>query len=203
MAEPASALEQLIRRFARLPGLGPRSARRAVLFLLQRREEELAHFVQALTKAQASIVRCERCGQLETQSPCRICADSERDASLLCVVEQQSDLWALERAGAYRGHYHVLGGTLSALDGVGPEQLHLASLAARCKSQSVREVILAMGATVQGQATAHYVTELLRPLGVKLTRLAHGVPIGGELDYMDNGTLAMALKARTRFDDGA
>jgi len=198
-----SALEELIRRFARLPGLGPRSARRAVLFLLQRREEELAVFVQALIKAQASIVRCETCGQWETSSPCSICADVRREAHLLCVVEQQSDLWALERAGAYRGHYHVLGGRLSALDGVGPERLHLSGLVARCERQGVREVILAMGATVEGQATAHYVSEMLRPLGVQVTRLAHGVPIGGELDYMDNGTLALALKARTRLDEGA
>lgn len=192
----ASDLDRLIQLLARLPGLGPRSARRAALALLKRREALMLPLAEALRQAAANLRECSICGNLDMQDPCAICADPKRDAALICVVEEVDDLWALERAGAFRGRYHVLGGTLSALDGIGPDELNIAGLAGRAADPAVREVILATGATVDGQTTAHYLADRLAGLAVEVTRLAHGVPVGGELDYLDDGTLAAALKAR-------
>jgi recombination protein RecR len=188
-----SEIERLIQLLSKLPGLGPRSARRAALALLKKRDTMMEPLAAALTDAARAIRDCEICGNLDTSSPCAICADLRRDGHVLCVVEDVADLWALERAGVFRGRYHVLGGALSALDGVTPEKLNVAALAGRVK-QGVDEVILAMNATVEGQTTAHYLLDLLT--GVKVTRLAHGVPVGGELDYLDEGTLSAAFKAR-------
>ncbi|MDE2182679.1 MAG: recombination mediator RecR [Alphaproteobacteria bacterium] len=188
-------IERLVQLLARLPGLGPRSARRATLELLKKREALMEPLAAALRDAAAAIKTCGICGNLDTSSPCALCRDPRRDAHLLCVVEDVADLWALERAGVFRGRYHVLGGALSALDGVTPERLNVASLASRV-AEGVDEVILAMNATVEGQTTAHYLMDALAPTGVKLTRLAHGVPVGGELDYLDEGTLSAAFKAR-------
>jgi recombination protein RecR len=187
-------IERLIQLLAKLPGLGPRSARRAALALLKKREALLDPLTAALRDAAAAIRTCETCGNLDTTSPCSICRDARRDSHILCVVEDVADLWALERAGVFRGKYHVLGGALSALDGVTPERLNVPQLMARL--DGVDEVILAMNATVEGQTTAHYLMDALEPKGVKITRLAHGVPVGGELDYLDEGTLSAAFKAR-------
>lgn len=192
-------IERLIQLLARLPGLGPRSARRAALHLIRRREELLAPLADAMAAARANIRTCGTCGNIDTIDPCTICQDPRRDPETLIVVETVADLWALERAAALRVRYHVLGGTLSPLDGVGPQDLNLATLPARVAEAGVTEVILAVNATVDGQTTAHYVTDLLAPLGVRTTRLAHGVPVGGELDYLDEGTLAAALRSRTAF----
>ena len=189
-------IEELIRLLARLPGLGPRSARRAALFLMRRRDDLLAPLADAMARAAAAITECSTCGNLDTTDPCRICADPGRDASVLCVVEQVADLWALERSKGYHGLYHVLGGTLSALNGIGPDDLSIAGLVNRARTDTVGEVILALNATVEGQTTAHYVGDRLAHCGVRLTRLAHGVPVGGELDYLDDGTLSAALRAR-------
>jgi recombination protein RecR len=188
-------IERLIQLLSRLPGLGPRSARRAALALLKKREVLLEPLGAAMRDAAAAIKTCETCGNLDSVSPCSLCADQRRDAHVLCVVEDVADLWALERAGVFRGKYHVLGGVLSALDGMTPEKLNVAPLIGRVKD-SVEEVILAMNATVEGQTTAHYLMDTLEPTGVKITRLAHGVPVGGELDYLDEGTLSHAFKAR-------
>jgi recombination protein RecR len=188
-------IERLIQLLSKLPGLGPRSARRAALVLLKKREVLLEPLGNAMRDAAAVIKTCEVCGNLDTASPCSLCRDPRRDAHLLCVVEDVADLWALERAGVFRGKYHVLGGALSALDGVTPEKLNVGSLVARAKD-GVDEVILAMNATVEGQTTAHYLMDTLAACGVKVTRLAHGVPVGGELDYLDEGTLSHAFKAR-------
>jgi len=192
-------VETLITLLARIPGLGPRSARRAVLALMKRRESVMLPLAQALT-AVASLVRpCSICGNLDSTDPCAVCADPRRGTATLCVVADVGDLWALERAGAHRGRYHVLGGTLSALEGVGPEDLAFAALLARVRGshgEAVEEVILATSATVEGQTTAHYAADLLAAEGVRLTRLAHGVPVGGELDYLDDGTIAAALASR-------
>ncbi|MBV9548218.1 MAG: recombination protein RecR [Alphaproteobacteria bacterium] len=188
-----SEIERLIQLLAKLPGLGPRSARRAALALLKKRDTLMEPLAAALEGAARAIRDCEICGNLDTTSPCAICADPRRDGHVLCVVEDVADLWALERAGVFRGRYHVLGGALSALDGVTPEKLNVAALGERVKS-GVDEVILAMNATVEGQTTAHYLMDVLT--GVKVTRLAHGVPVGGELDYLDEGTLSAAFKAR-------
>jgi recombination protein RecR len=188
-----SEIERLIQLLAKLPGLGPRSARRAALALLKKRDTLLEPLADSLREAADAILACEVCGNLDTQSPCAICSDPRRDPHILCVVEDVADLWALERAGVFRGRYHVLGGALSALDGVTPERLNVAPLLERVKS-GVDEVILAMNATVEGQTTAHYLMDLLG--GMKVTRLAHGVPVGGELDYLDEGTLSAAFKAR-------
>jgi recombination protein RecR len=188
-------IERLIQLLARLPGLGPRSARRAALVLLKKRDTLLEPLSAALHDAAAAIRTCETCGNLDTTSPCAICRDPRRDGHILCVVEDVADLWALERAGVFRGRYHVLGGALSALDGVTPEKLNVKSLLTRV-AQGVDEVILAMNATVEGQTTAHYLMDTLETSGVKVTRLAHGVPVGGELDYLDEGTLSAAFKAR-------
>ena len=189
-----SELDTLIQLLARLPGLGPRSARRAALHLIKRRESLLEPLAAALAMAADAIRPCPVCGNLDTVQPCGICRDPERDETMICVVEDLADLWALERTGAFRGRYHVLGGTLSALDGIGPEDLNIPRLLARLKPG--REVILALNATVDGQTTAHYLADRLAASGVKISRLAQGVPIGGELDYLDDGTLTAALKAR-------
>ena len=189
-----SEIERLIQLLAKLPGLGPRSARRAALVLLKKRDLLLEPLANAMAEAAAATRACEVCGNLDTVSPCSICRDQRRDPHLLCVVEDVADLWALERAGVFRGRYHVLGGALSALDGVTPDRLNIASLLERAKADGVEEVVLAMNATVEGQTTAHYLMDLLGDL--KVTRLAHGVPVGGELDYLDEGTLSAAFKAR-------
>jgi recombination protein RecR len=193
MAAIGSEIERLIQLLAKLPGLGPRSARRAALVLLKKRDTLLEPLAASLREAADAILTCETCGNLDTASPCAICSDTRRDPHLLCVVEDVADLWALERAGVFRGRYHVLGGALSALDGVTPERLNVSGLLVRVK-QNVDEVILAMNATVEGQTTAHYLMDLLGDM--KVTRLAHGVPVGGELDYLDEGTLSAAFKAR-------
>jgi recombination protein RecR len=192
-------IERLIQLLARLPGLGPRSARRAALHLIRKRDELLGPLADALQAAREKIVTCSVCGNVDTCDPCAVCRDDRRDRATLIVVETVADLWALERAAALRARYHVLGGTLSPLDGVGPKDLNLASLVDRVAGDEVKEVILAVNATVDGQTTAHYITDLLAHLNVKTTRLAHGVPVGGELDYLDEGTLAAAMRARTDF----
>jgi recombination protein RecR len=189
-------IERLIQLLARLPGLGPRSARRAVLHLLKRREALMLPIADSLQAVASSILPCRICGNLDTTDPCALCTDPRRDSGLICVVEDVADLWAIERTASFPGRYHVLGGILSALDGVRPEDLTIARLVERCAVGEVREAILAMNATVDGQSTAHYLTDRLAGLPVKISRLAHGVPIGGELDYLDEGTLAAALKAR-------
>jgi recombination protein RecR len=190
-------IERLIQLLAKVPGLGPRSARRAALALVKKREVLMVPLAAAMTEAAAKIVVCSNCGNIDTLDPCSICRDERRDESLLLVVKDVSDLWALERSGVVQSRYHVLGGTLSALDGIGPKDLSLDRLVARAAEGVVKEVVLALDATVDGQTTAHYVTDLLAGLPVKVSRLAQGVPIGGELDYLDEGTLAAALKART------
>ena len=192
-------IERLIQLLARMPGLGPRSARRAALHLIGRREQLLGPLADAMRVANERIVVCDACGNIDTSDPCTICRDAGRDASIIVVVESVSDLWALERAGAMRAQYHVLGGVLSPLDGVRPEHLSLDALVARAGEPHVREIIVALSATVDGQTTAHYVTELVGHLAVRVTRLAHGVPVGGELDYLDEGTLSAAIRQRTAF----
>jgi recombination protein RecR len=192
----ASETEQLVKLVSRLPGLGPRSGRRAVLHLLKNRESLMLPLAQALTRAADVIQECPVCHNLDTQSPCAICADKSRDASSICVVEDISDLWAIEKTGAFKGLYHVLGGTLSALDGVGPEDLSIPHLVRRACAEGVDEVILALSATIDGQTTAHYIADLLHSAKARLSQLAHGVPIGGQIDHLDDGTLATALKLR-------
>jgi recombination protein RecR len=192
-------IERLIQLLGRLPGLGPRSARRVALHLLKKRETLMQPLSMALADTARAIRPCSICGNLDTTDPCSICVDPKRDATLLCVVEDVGDLWALERGRIFPGRYHVLGGTLSALDGVGPEELNIAALVQRVGAGEVREVIVATNATVDGQTTAHYLSDRLADLGVPVSRLAHGVPVGGELDWLDDGTLAMALKARRSF----
>jgi recombination protein RecR len=192
-------IERLIQLLARLPGLGPRSARRAALHLVRRRADLMEPLTAALDDALEKIVVCGTCGNIDTREPCTVCADPARDRSMLIVVENVADLWALERAGVAGGRYHVLGGTLSPLDGVGPDDLNIEKLVRRAHEPDVKEVILALNATVDGQTTAHYITDLLRDANVKVTRLAHGVPVGGELDYLDEGTLSAALRSRTPF----
>ncbi len=189
-------IENLIALLGRLPGLGPRSARRAALHLIKKREQLLQPLARALAEAAEKIVVCRECGNLDTVSPCTICADPRRDASIICVVEEVGDLWALERAGVLNGFYHVLGGTLSPLDGMGPDDLSIAGLIGRARDPHVKEVLLALNATVEGQSTAHYLMDQLAGSNVTVSRLAHGVPIGGELDYLDEGTLAAAIKSR-------
>ncbi|MFL5053025.1 MAG: recombination mediator RecR, partial [Xanthobacteraceae bacterium] len=186
-------IERLIQLLARLPGLGPRSARRAALHLIKKREPLMAPLASALQVALDKIVVCSVCGNIDTQNPCTVCTDLRRDASIIVVVADVADLWALERAHAISARYHVLGGTLSPLDGIGPEDLSIDALVTRAHDTSVRELILALNATVDGQTTAHYITDLVHNADVKVTRLAHGVPVGGELDYLDEGTLAAAI----------
>jgi recombination protein RecR len=195
MASGGPEIEQLIQLLARLPGLGPRSARRAVLHLVKKKEQLMLPLSAALDRAVAAVRTCETCGNIDTTSPCSICADPRRDAGMLIVVEDVADLWALERAGVGAVRYHVLGGVLSPLDGIGPDDISVDALIGR--AGQFREIVLAVNATVEGQTTAHYITDRLADSGVKVTRLAHGVPVGGELDYLDEGTLSQALKART------
>lgn len=192
-------IEKLIQLLARLPGLGPRSARRAVLHLVKNREKLLTPLTRALADAQDKVTVCNECGNVDTLNPCSVCIDPRRDRSLLCVVEEVGDVWALERANAWGGLYHVLGGTLSALGGVTPEDLSISQLVDRASDGVVKEVVLATNATVEGQTTAHYITERLKERGLTTSRLAHGVPVGGELDYLDEGTLTQAIRARRPF----
>lgn len=198
MAGPSVSpeIDRLITLLSRLPGLGPRSARRAALHLLKSPDRLMTPLAAAMTQAAERISTCSVCANVDSSDPCHICTAPGRDPTSICVVQDVSDLWAMERAGAFRGTYHVLGGTLSALDGVRPEDLNIGSLIARVSQGGVEEVILAMNATVDGQTTAHYITEQLEKTGAKVTRLAHGVPIGGELDYLDDGTIAAAMKSR-------
>ncbi|MBD3730448.1 MAG: recombination protein RecR [Sphingomonadales bacterium] len=189
-------IERLAQALARLPGLGPRSARRAVLWLVKRRETSLVQLLDALADVRERLVECTTCGNVDTSDPCAICSDPRRDAKAICVVEDVADLWALDRAKLFTGTYHVLGGKLSALDGVRPEDLNIARLLARVEAGGVDEVVLAMNATLEGQTTAHYLAERLEEFPVRITQLAHGLPVGGELDYLDEGTLAQALRAR-------
>jgi recombination protein RecR len=189
-------IEHLIKLLSRLPGFGPRSARRGVLHLLKNRESLMQPLSQALGRAAEIIEECPQCHNLDTVSPCSICANKGRDISTLCIVEDISDLWAIEKTGSFRGYYHVLGGTLSALDGIGPEDLSIPHLLQRAKDPCVKEVIVALNATIDGQTTAHYLSDCLQSSGVTTTQLAHGVPIGGQIDYMDDGTLSTALKSR-------
>jgi recombination protein RecR len=192
-------IERLIQLLAKVPGLGPRSARRAALHLIKKKEQLLGPLTNAMGEALDKVRVCSTCGNVDTSDPCTICTDPRRDEATIIVVEDVADLWALERAGAMNARYHVLGGTLSPLDGVGPDDLNIKSLVDRVAKGGVGELILAVNATVEGQTTAHYITDQLDGLGVKVTRLAHGVPVGGELDYLDEGTLSAALKARTAF----
>jgi recombination protein RecR len=192
-------IERLIQLLARLPGLGPRSARRAALHLIRKRETLMKPLVEAMRVAEERIVACSACGNIDTRDPCALCADPGRDSSTIVVVESVGDLWALERAAAIRARYHVLGGVLSPLDGIGPADLAISQLIARVAAGGVSEIILAVNATVDGQTTAHYVTDRLAEYPVKVTRLAHGVPVGGELDYLDDGTIAAAMRQRTAF----
>ena len=192
-------IERLIQLLARLPGLGPRSARRAALFLIKKREAVMGPLAAALQTAMEKIEVCKICGNIDTHNPCTVCTDTRRDASTIMVVADVADLWALERAHAINARYHVLGGTLSPLDSVGPDDLAIDALVKRAHDPAVEEVILALNATFDGQSTAHYISDLLHQANVKVTRLAHGVPVGGELDYLDEGTLAAAVRSRTPF----
>jgi recombination protein RecR len=192
-------IERLIQLLAKLPGLGPRSARRAALHLIKKKDQLLVPLAEAMDVAVASVMVCSTCGNIDTSDPCTICADPRRDASTIVVVEDVADLWALERAGAISARYHVLGGSLSPLDGVGPEELNMQKLVHRVAAGGISEVILALNATVEGQTTAHYIMDQVAGLGAKVSRLAHGVPVGGELDYLDEGTLSAAIRQRTAF----
>ena len=196
-ANAGPEIERLIQLLAKLPGLGPRSARRAALHLMKKKDSLLEPLARATAEAAEAVTVCSVCGNVDTRDPCGICTDQRRDPSILVVVEDVGDLWALERAAATRGRYHVLGGTLSPLDGIGPDELNLVSLIKRAGTGDIREVILAVNATVEGQTTAHYITDRLEGTGISITRLAHGVPVGGELDFLDDGTLTQAMKSRT------
>jgi len=199
MSPVSPEFQRVIDLLAKLPGLGPRSARRVALYLVKRKDTVMRPLARALEEAADAMRTCSTCGNLDTQDPCAICANGRRDPTAICVVEEVGDLWALERATVFKGTYHVLGGTLSALEGVGPADLNIAPLIERASSETVKEVILAVDATVDGQATAHYLTDQLEGANVIISHLAHGVPVGGELDYLDEGTLAAALKARRPF----
>ncbi len=198
-ASYGSELDKLIQLLSKLPGLGPRSARRAALQLIKRKDLLMRPLSTALAEVAEHVNPCSTCGNLDTSDPCHICDNSRRDNATLCVVEDVGDLWALERAGAYRGRYHVIGGTLSALDGVGPDDLNITPLIERASDSLVTEIIIATNATVDGQTTAHYIADRLKDCNVTVSRLAHGVPVGGELDYLDDGTLTAALKSRRAF----
>jgi recombination protein RecR len=189
-------IDKLIQLLAKLPGLGPRSARRAALTMLKKRDTIMMPLAEAIETAANAVTNCSTCGNLDTKDPCHICVDPHRDGEIICVVEEVADLWALERSGAFRGRYHVLGGTLSPFQGVGPDDLSIGELVERARDAQVREIILALNATVEGQTTGHYIAEQLIGAEVKVTHLAHGVPMGGELDYLDDGTLTAALRAR-------
>jgi len=192
----APEIEALIALLAKVPGLGPRSARRAALQLLKRKDQLMVPLAAALGEAAEKVRACSNCGALDTQDPCALCSAYDRDDGLICVVAEVGDVWALERAGAFKGRYHVLGGVLSALDGVRPDHLRIPKLMERASGAGVREIILALSATVDGQTTAHYLAERLQPLGITVSRLSHGVPVGGELDLLDDGTLFAALQSR-------
>lgn len=192
-------IERLIALLAKLPGLGPRSARRATLDLLKKPDALMRPLSQALGEAAERISTCQICGNVDSRNPCHICTAPGRDQTIICVVQDVADLWAMERAAAFRGQYHILGGTLSALDGIRPEDLNISGLIERASSPEIKEVILAMNATVDGQTTAHYITDHLSKTGVSISRLAHGVPVGGELDYLDDGTISAAMKSRRPF----
>lgn len=194
--QPLSHIDHLIGLLARLPGLGPRSARRAALALIKRPDTLMEPLARALNEAAENILTCTTCGNVDTRDPCGICLDAKRDVTVICVVEDVADLWAMERTHAFKGRYHVLGGTLSALDGVGPEDLNIPGLVTRASDDVIKEVVLATNATVDGQTTAHYIADRLSDCNVSISGLAHGVPMGGELDYLDEGTLSQALKAR-------
>tara|TARA_B100000925_G_C21863037_1_gene410831 strand:+ start:217 stop:816 length:600 start_codon:yes stop_codon:yes gene_type:complete len=191
-----NSIDKLIHLLSRLPGLGPRSARRVALFLIKKHESLLIPLREALGEISNSIKNCEVCGNVDTISPCLICCDAKRNPNQLCVLEEVADLWAMERTSAFKGRYHVLGGRLSAIDGIGPDDLNIEKLVERVKDQDITEIILATNLTVDGETTAHYITDCLSASGVKITRIAHGVPVGGELDFLDDGTLTAALKAR-------
>ena len=191
-------LEKLIKKVSKLPGLGPRSSRRVVLHLLKDKEKLLLPLIEDLTTVADNIRSCIECGNLGENEICQICKDTSRNQNLLCVVETVADLWALERSNVYNGKYHILGGVLSAIDGVNPEQLNIASLEKRLKNKSITEIIIAISATLDGQTTAHYLAEILSKFNINITRLAHGLPVGGELDFLDDGTIAQALKARNK-----
>ena len=193
-------IENLTKILSRLPGLGPRSAKRAVLHILKKREILLSPLIDALKTAGENIGDCEVCGNLDTKSPCEICTDSKRDKSIICVVEEVSDLWAINRTDNYNGDFHILGGVLSPIDGITPENLNISSLIKRVEAGGIKEVILATNLTVEGQSTAHYLSDLLDEYELKITRLANGVPVGGELDYMDDGTLAIAMQSRKEIE---
>jgi recombination protein RecR len=195
-ASAGPEIERLIALLSKLPGLGPRSGRRAALALLKKRDTLLAPLTAAMVDAQAKVRTCSVCGSLDTSDPCAICSDATRDNRLLCVVEEVGSLWAMERGGSFKGRYHVLGGLLSALDGIGPEALRVGELLGRANASEIQEVILALPATVDGQTTAHYLADRLAPTGVSVTMLARGVPVGGDLDWLDDGTIAQALRAR-------
>lgn len=192
-------IERLIQLLARVPGLGPRSARRAALHLIKKKDQLLGPLAAAMAEANDRVGLCSVCGNADTSDPCAVCSDPTRDQSVIIVVEDVADLWALERAAAMNAAYHVLGGTLSPLDGVGPEDLSIGKLVERVAAGGVREILIAVNATVEGQTTAHYIMDQLAGFDLKITRLAHGVPVGGELDYLDEGTLAAAIRARTAF----
>lgn len=191
-----SEIETLIRLFSRLPGFGTRSARRTVLYLIKRRESQLIPLEKAIQDVIDTVQICSICGNLDSQSPCAVCADSRRDDSTICVVQDVADLWAIDRSGAFKGRYHVLGGLLSAIDGTGPEELRLPALERRIRENNTAELILALPATVDGQTTAHYIAERFKDLPLKISSLAQGIPVGGELDYLDDGTIQTALRAR-------
>jgi recombination protein RecR len=195
-ASAGPEIERLIALLSKLPGLGPRSGRRAALALLKKRDTQLAPLAAAIVDAQAKVRTCSVCGSLDTSDPCAVCSDATRDNRLLCVVEEVGSLWAMERGGSFKGRYHVLGGLLSALDGIGPEALRVGELLGRANASEIQEVILALPATVDGQTTAHYLADRLSPTGVSVTMLARGVPVGGDLDWLDDGTIAQALRAR-------
>ncbi len=194
------AIDQLTQYLSRLPGLGPRSARRVVLYLIKRQDSLLRPLIRSLETVAARITVCSICGNVDTHDPCSICSDARRDHKTVCVVEDVAGLWALERTGIFKGAYHVLGGTLSALDGVGPDDLNIPALVRRTEEAGVTELVMALSATVDGQTTAHYIADSLNRDTVKITALAHGVPVGGELDYLDEGTLSTALRARRSVD---
>ena len=191
-------LEKLIKKVSKLPSLGPRSSRRVVLHLLKDKEKLLLPLIEDLNTVANNIRSCGECGNLDENEICQICKDSSRNQNLLCVVETVADLWALERSNVYNGKYHILGGVLSAIDGVNPEQLNIASLEKRLENESITEIIIAISATLDGQTTAHYLAEILSKFNINITRLAHGLPVGGELDFLDDGTIAQALKARNK-----
>jgi recombination protein RecR len=194
-------LDDLIQRLARLPGLGSRSARRAVMHLMKNRDSLMVPLAEDISRVAQSVRHCVECGNFDTADTCRICRNADRDQSRICVVEDVADLWAMERAGVFSGRYHVLGGVMSAIDGIGPQELRIDYLVSKAAEDEVQEVILATSATVDGQTTAHYIAERLEPAKVQVTRLAHGVPVGGELDYLDDGTLAQAMRARRLIND--